>query len=216
MNQAAELGPAAKPWWRDWRGECVAIIASGPSTKHANIPALRERINVLAIKQNVDLCPWADVVYGCDAAWWIHRRGLPGFKGVKLSYAPVPFKDIRQIEIDRSRDAILTEKPGCVGTGGNSGFQALNIAVQFGATGICLIGYDCRQDGNSPHWYGRNEWQGSANPIEDNYKRWRNGFAASAQSLLDLGVDVVNASNKSKLDCFRKASVEDTLKGWGL
>lgn len=221
INVAARDGPATFPWWPDWRGECAAIIASGPSVKKDQVEALRDRINVMAIKVNVDLAPFADVVYGCDDHWWMHRQGLPKYKGVKLTYgteAANRYKDIYRIDIERKPgcDVILTEKPGRTGSGGNSGFQALNLAVQFGATGILLIGFDMRSDGNSPHWYKRNEWPGSSNPMEDNYSRWRKAFDGSVAILNELRVDVVNCSEYSSLRCYRKATVQDALKGWGL
>jgi hypothetical protein len=72
---------APPDWYLDWSGREVAIIASGPSAKKSGYAALRDRMPVIAIKENIELAPWADVVYGCDAAWWKKRNGLPEFKG---------------------------------------------------------------------------------------------------------------------------------------
>lgn len=207
-------------WWLDWRGECVAIIASGPSAKNANIEALRNRIHVIAIKKSVELCPWADVVYGCDAAWWQNdAKGLPNFDGLKLCYAPEvckAFKDVYRFDIKKTTHNILTDQPGVIGSGGNSGFQALNIAVQFGATGIILIGFDMNSRDSSLHWYGHNKWLGSSNPIEFNFRLWRRSFADAVPKLAKMGVDVVNTSPNSELAGFRRATVEEALAGWGL
>jgi hypothetical protein len=52
---------------------------------------------------------------------------------------------------------------GVVGGGGNSGFQAVNLAAQFGASRIILIGFDMTDRGGK-HWYGRNHWPMSNNP----------------------------------------------------
>lgn len=215
INRAAAAGPSTVPWWMDWRGECAAIVAGGPSVKRADVEKLRDRIHVVAIKVAVDICPWADAVYGCDSAWWASRQALPKFRGLKLTYDGVG-PGLNKIQIDRSSDAMLTETPGLVGSGGNSGYQALNLVTQFGATGILLIGYDMRSTGNSPHWYGRNDWPGANNPIDDNYRRWSRAFEGSAQTLRDLGVDVVNASSNTALTCFRRAGIEETLGKWGL
>jgi hypothetical protein len=217
INQAAQDGPSSIAWWQDWRGQYAAVIASGPSVKKEQVAQLRGRVRVLAIKRNVDLAPWADAVYGCDAHWWNSRQGLPEFKGLKLAYtSPLLMRgEIKQIHIEREHDAILVKKPGEVGSGGNSGFQALNLAVQFGALGIMLIGFDMKPNGNSPHWYGRNDWPGCANPMEHNYQRWQRAFDSSAPMLAELGVDVVNCSTFSALKHFRRASIADTLIGWG-
>lgn len=216
---AADLGPSKLPWWKDWRGECVAIIASGPSAKGANIAALKDRIHIVAIKENIDLCPWADVVYGCDWPWWRHRRGLPDFMGLKLSYAVQAhgsFRDVQKVEIkDAKCDRLLFDEPGSIGSGGNSAFQAVNIVCQFGVAAILAIGFDMQGRGGA-HWYGRNNWSGGNNPSEDNYRRWIAGFGAVEPVLRGHGIDVVNASPSSALNCFRRATIEDALTDWGL
>jgi hypothetical protein len=222
-NKAAALGPSKFPWWKDWRGECVALIASGPSTNKKTVEILKGRIHVAAIKTNIDLCKdsrgyWADLVYGCDGAWWKSRNGLEQFKGLKLTYdasASDAYPGLHKVEIDKKRHEILTDEPGLVGSGCNSGFQLLNIVVQFGVTGILLIGFDV-DDRSGVHWYGRNNWPGARNPDGSVFPGWRQHYAAAAPALKNRGVDVVNASPASAIDCFRKAGAEETLRQWGL
>jgi hypothetical protein len=218
-NTAAELGPATFKWWKDWRGECVAIVASGPSTKTAKVELLRDRIHVIAIKENANLCPWADIVYGCDDAWWKHRNGLPEYKGLKLSYgssACAQYRDIKKITIKSpSSDQLLLEEPGAIGAGGNSGFQAINLAVQFGVNGILLVGLDMHAKAGM-HWYGPNKAWGMSNPTEQNFARWVAALTGIAPTLRRLGIAVVNASPTSALTCFPHKTVADALAGWGL
>lgn len=217
INAASELGRGAFPWWPDWRGQACAIIASGPSTKAANVAQLHGRLKVLAIKQNVDLCPLADVVYGCDRPWWDHRRGLPDFKGLKIAFDPgVNYPGVHKIRIrDKKLDDIIVDEPGVVGAGGNSGFQALNLAVQFGASRILLVGFDMT-DRSGPHWYGRNNWPKSNNPSESNFRRWRGAFAKASITLATMGIEVVNASPISEIKTFKQMTVEQALAAWGL
>ncbi|WLB14817.1 hypothetical protein QIH87_49760 (plasmid) [Bradyrhizobium elkanii] len=202
--------------WPDWNGRAVAIIASGPSAKKANVGLLRGLMPVIAIKKSVELAPWADVVYGCDHHWWRDVRGLMNFKGLKLAYDRHVCGDeygIRKVEIpDIYCNKLLFGKVGTVGAAGNSGFQALNLAVQFGASRILLVGFDM----NGEHWYGRNGWAFASNPTEDNFRRWRAAFDGAASDLSELGIDVINASPGSSLKAFRKMSVEQALREWGL
>lgn len=204
-------------WWPDWRGDCAAVVASGPSTKKNNLGQLNGRMRVIAIKENVELCPFADVVYGCDAAWWKNSHGLKNYSGLKISFArqelAPSYPDIRFIEIEKDVDRFIWDKPGVVGSGGNSGFQAVNLALSFGATRIMLIGFDMH-DRSGVHWFGRARGVGRNNPDENNFRRWRRAFEQSAALLKSLGVDVVNTSQISALKCFRQASVEQTLKEW--
>lgn len=205
--------------WPDWKGQDAAIIASGPSAKKASIGLLKDRVRVIAIKKCVELAPWADVVYGCDGPWWRDVRGLMNFKGLKLSWENTVCGSeygIQKVEIPEAKsNKLLFGKIGTVGAGGNSGFQALNLAAQFGAKRIVLIGFDAHGR-SGEHWYGRNAWAFANNPTEDNYRRWRASFEGSAGDLTALGIEVVNASPASDLKCFPKMSIEQTLQSWGL
>lgn len=103
---------------------------------------------------------------------------------------------------------------GVVGGGGNSGFQALNLAIQFGARRVILVGFDMSDRGGA-HWYGRNRWSGSGNIDETGFRRWIAALDRAAPILAARGVDVVNASPASVLTCFRKASIAEALAKWG-
>jgi hypothetical protein len=217
QNAAALLGPKQFDWWPDWRGECAAIVGSGPSIKGLDLSVLRDRIHVIAIKVAVDLCPWAEVCYGCDAPWWVDRKGLPKFDGIRIFHglAANQFPNMRRCEIDISSDNILVAQPMKIGNGGNSGFQALNLAVQFGAANVILVGMDCHQRGGV-HWYGRNTWLNANNPMGTNYARWLRGFASAKKDIDRMGINVINASMESEISSFRKSPLSEIMTEWGL
>ncbi|WP_090229681.1 hypothetical protein [Filomicrobium insigne] len=100
------------------------------------------------------------------------------------------------------------DQPATLGWGGNSGFHALNLAVQFGAKRVVLVGYDMRID-RGVHWHGRHIRMG--NPTESAIRRWRQCLDAVAPRLASLGVDVLNASPISALTAYRKCSLEEAL-----
>lgn len=196
----------------------MAIVASGPSVTRQDVALLEGRLPTLAIKKNVELAPWAEVVYGCDHGWWRSVRGLPDYKGLKLAYSPKAQEygsRLVSIPDHANSDALRFAKVGEVGGGGCSGFQALNLAVQFGAAKVLLLGFDC-QDRSKVHWYGRNTWNGGGNPTSSNFRRWIRAFEIAAQQLRERGIEVVNASPASDVKAFRKASVAETLNAWGL
>lgn len=214
----------APAWFPDWSGWPCAIIAAGPSAKRVNVNALRDRFRVIAIKEvAVDLAPWADVAYGCDAAWWVHRKGLPGFTGIKIAWERTvgkQFSDIRLINIRETGklvqgrpeyvDRILVDCPGEIGAGKGSAFQAINLAVQFGATRIALVGIDL----TGSHYYGRNNWLKAGNPDETQFERCRKAYEANAPVLSALGVDVVNLSPVSRIEGFRNSTIEKIVSEW--
>jgi hypothetical protein len=200
-------------------------VASGPSLKDANLAALRGRAKVIAIKENVNRCPWADLVYGCDPAWWRWRNGLPEFKGIKMAWAGAglagDFPDIHQIHIangirEKYLNGLSFER-GTVGGGGNSGFQAFNLSLQFtprlkGSVRI-LVGFDLDL-GRGVHWYGRNRWPMANNPDSAALRRWCQGFENMAPLLKSKGIRVINTSRDSAIKCFEKMSIEQALAVW--
>lgn len=154
------------------------------------------------------------MVYGCDAAWWKFRKGLPGFPGLKACYSGnglAEYPDIRRVDIDKRKDLILLDKTGKTGSGGNSGFQALNLAIQFGARQVLLLGYDMHI-GAGIHWYGPNKWQDANNPNDSIFQRWIAAFDGSVPILKKMGVEVINCSMQSALTCFPKMPLEDALE----
>ncbi|MBZ9759480.1 hypothetical protein LB553_01075 [Mesorhizobium sp. CA8] len=138
---------------------------------------------------------------------------MPEFDGLKLCFRDnglAGFHDIRRIEINRREDKLQLGRIGLVGNGGNSGFQALNLAVQFGAKRILLIGLDMSLSGGV-HWYGPNKWPNANNPNDSNFKRWIDAFEGSAALLKSMGVEIINCSMNSAIQCFPKRSLEDAI-----
>lgn len=196
----------------------MAIVASGPSAKTAGVGRLKGVLPVLAIKNNVELAPFAEAVYGCDFPWWEQVAGLPNFPGLKLAYDKRACDQFgcQRVQIPEPKgNRLLFGEIGVVGAGGNSGFQALNLAVQWGATKVLLVGFDMHAR-SGVHWYGRNTAFRASNPDEDNFRRWRAAFDAAASDLQARGVEAINASPISDLKAFRRLNLEDALDVWGL
>lgn len=97
---------------------------------------------------------------------------------------------------------IIFEPIGRIGWGGNGGFHALNLAVQFGLRKIILCGFDMSL-ANGVHWHGRHGG-GLNNPTQGNIDRWRGILDAQAPALAERGVEVVIGSPGSSLSAYRK------------
>lgn len=108
------------------------------------------------------------------------------------------------------RDEILVDEVGVVGDGGNSAFQSLNLAVQFGARRILLVGVDLRLD-RGVHWHGRHG-PGLNNPRAENLDHWRRAFDGVAAQLSDLGVEVINCSPVSTLSAYPIVEFSEALQ----
>ena len=115
MSSCQTLTSLKKPsWFLDWTGRAAAVVASGPSIRKEEVASLRGRLPVIAIKENYDLAPWADVVYGCDASWWRNRNGLTKYGGLKVSFSQelrVQFPDVKLVSLGKHDDVIRLEPP---------------------------------------------------------------------------------------------------------
>jgi hypothetical protein len=118
---------------------------------------------------------------------------------------------IHRVKVQRNRDQLLVAELGVIGWGGNGGFQALNLAVQFGARRIILVGYDMRLD-KGLHWHGRHP-AGLNNPTDKNVARWRRAVDDAAPALRALGIEVINTSMESALGNYPKMSLGEALTG---
>lgn len=116
---------------------------------------------------------------------------------------------------DGNSTKILTDEPGVLGGGGpNSGFQALNLAIQFGATRIILAGFDMHT-ASGVHWHGPHR-DGLVNPHEICFIKWRRILDGAAALMRDLGVDVVNVSPASALSAYPKMTIPQAMARWSL
>ena len=218
------VGQAKFSWWQDWRGECVAIVGAGPSAKTAGVEKLKDRIHVIAINESYRLCPWAEILYSCDADWWKLRAvEVANFPGIKLTLDdpanPIHFEGINKLKIAKHNNSewindFRFDVPGVVGSGGNSGFQMVNLAAQFGATGIALVGIDMRHSGDV-HWHGRHP-SPLRNPDVGQFLQWRKHLDGHAHKLFARGIDVVNCSHFSALTAFPTLTINQMLERWQL
>ena len=202
-------------WFPDWSGDPVVIVASGPSAGTVDLSPAKGRARFVALNTSYRLCPWADMVYGCDSAWWISENGLPGFAGLRVCgspRAPQMFEGIRHVEVEAHLDQISMRTPGIIGSGGNSGFQAINLMAQFGVKRIILVGYDVSTDAGL-HWHGKHP-AGLNNPNSKLVQRWRKAIDGAHTALSVLGVSIYNANPESGLQAYQKMSFQDAVENW--
>lgn len=104
--------------------------------------------------------------------------------------------------------AILSETPGILASGGNSGYQAVNLAYMFGARRIILLGFDMQHTGGRRHFHADYPaGMGNAEPVA----AWRDRFGRLATALHVRGVEVVNATRQTALTCFPRSDLDEVL-----
>jgi hypothetical protein len=179
-------------------------IATGTSLTKEDVEYCKGKAKIYAIKESVTLCPWADVLYSADTDWWEFYKGYPDFKGEKWTVSAEASKKwgLNHVEYDSS---LVWGNANILATGGNSGFQTLNLAVMHGATEVILLGYDMGHPTERKHW-----WTGEIKrPIRpSNYEDWIKKFHAASKV---IPVPVLNATRNSALTCFPKVELRDVI-----
>ncbi len=205
-------------WWPDWRGATVVIAASGPSQRLEDLEFARGRAKIVAINNTWQIARWADVLYFCDRSWWLceepgyGQHALREFLGLLVT-ANSQIPEAHHAPITKVNDALFTNPQ--FGGGGNSAFQAMNIAALWGASRILLTGVDCMRPGEHHHGpHTMNNAPGTkpiANAREKTVKTWLECFGEVAPMLAARGAEVINCSRVTALTAFPRARLEDVL-----
>jgi hypothetical protein len=197
---------------RLWPESTVVCIGGGPSLTPEDVNACRDRARVILINDAYRIAPWGDVLYAADSKWWREHQGVPSFTGPKYSLQPESaiWPDVQVLE-NTGFDGLELQPTG-LRNGLNSGYQAINLAVHLGARRIVLLGYDMRAVCEArSHWFGAHpkKIRGSS-PYADFVQK----FSYLVEPLAALGIQIVNCSRQSALDCFPRQPLEDTLQAW--
>jgi len=200
-------------YWRRWPDSTVVVMASGPSMNAQDAETVREAgVKTITVNTTFKLAPWADAHYTNDDDWLaLHIAEMRATaKGeIWTGHTAAALRhNVRSCAFDRNlMDLSLT--PGVLGWGGNSGFAAINLAVQFGAHRIVLLGFDQQWQGNWPRWHGRHPDQ--LQNQRPGFARWAIAYKAMAVTAKAAGIHIVNASRETSLKCFPRMDLKDAL-----
>jgi hypothetical protein len=224
-----------------WPGATVAILAGGASLRTQDLSALdRCRVKIITVNDSWRLLTahmietsrtnklikedavGSCAAYFCDAKWW--QASIAANRRTNDKVYSFHDAIYRLWWFSGSPDFInhpqvhalrLTGQRGhepetdALRHGSNSGYQAVELAVKLGAKRIVLLGYDMRvEPGGRSHWHD----EPRASDFADVAARsMLPHFATLVEPLAKLGVEVVNATPGSALECWPKMSLEDAL-----
>lgn len=203
---------------RRWQGETVFIVASGPSLTPQVVETLKgikAGARVICVNDAYKLVPFADVLYACDASWWNYHNGCPDFVGEKWSSHEKRGSNNKQSVAEKyGLNLVLGRTGDMFGTdhsifyGGNSGFQAVNLAILFGAARLPLVAFDMRDVKGKSHFFGDHK-----KPLRVGkcYQTWIDRFNRAAKRL-PSGVTIVNTTPGSALKCFPFERLEEEAR----
>lgn len=188
-------------------GSTVAfVVASGPSLAQSDVDMIRGRGTVYAVNNAVFMARFADVHYACDEAWWktYSPTRAEWFTGERLTISPYYYRyDAVRIPSEYSGTFGDGFGKAAVRTGGNSGFQALNLAIIRGHKTICLLGFDHQHTAGKSHFHGDHpKGMGNAKAC-DVWLRAMNKAALNTH-----GAKVINCTRDTALECFERMPLE--------
>lgn len=149
------------------------------------------------------------MLYACDENWWIwHHDETLDFEGYRITRSKLAkwrYPDLTWIE-GETHDQGLSKRQDSIVNGRIGGYQAINLAVNFGAKRILLLGYDMRNINGQSHWHG--DHPNNQRPV------WKNRVAHFRNMVPDLrerGIEVINCSPGSAIDAFPMGDLGNEL-----
>lgn len=210
-EQRPTSGPSARPGWAEW-----VVLASGPSLVKEDVAAvLRWRLSngrrrVIVVNTTFRMAPWADILYAADLPWWDthHEEVEQRFEGQCWSQTEIACRTYGLAYIRGERRPGLSKQRGVIHQGGNSGYQAIGLAVDQGAERIVLLGFDMQNTDGRTHWHGDHPLGlRNASP----FASWIGNFVKLAEDLRAAEVEVVNATRQTALACFERMPLDKAL-----
>ena len=210
----------------DLKPEKVIIVAAGPSLDGFNFESLRGQGYIIAVNDAAKYVPFADAWFTLDP-WGLGGKQLPdlSFKGELFAAVPedfsmpnarirdhqqicprpihylhrIIFHTISNLEPEMYSNWGLNEDPSCINTL-NSGYGAFGIAYHYKPKKILLLGVDA----TSGYFYNRSVATRSLNHLPLI-------FRSTLSQIAKAGIEVINGSLNSKVDCFPRLTPANAL-----
>lgn len=169
--------------------------------------------NVIGTNIAFKLGNWVSVFYFCDRQFFrTHLNEILLFPNLKVtcvnhidtSLLPLT-TNIKRLKRDYKPG--LSFKSDTICWNSNSGGAAINFAVLAGAKRILLLGFDMCPQEDKTHWH--NVYK--VNTPKQNFKRFLEYFPQIAKDAKSKGVEILNVSPNSAIDCFPKVSLKEVL-----
>jgi hypothetical protein len=197
---------------RIWDGKDIYIVAGGPSVMDLDFNKLVHKC-VLGVNSAVYLSCTKILFFG-DAKWyWWNRAAVQAFKGMKITVNKLvegrdpsvhEEPDINVVKCQSIRGFHI--EPDRVAWNRSSGGCAINVAIHLGAKRIILLGYDMKRTYDRKNWNPHVQESTNQNPYENQAGTLPHTAEAIKRR---TDVEVLNATQGSALECFRKVKLEE-------
>lgn len=204
----------AAPTRPEWLGRTVVVIASGPSLSHDQLATVLRaqvagRCLSIAVNNVFERAPWADVFYAGDFMFFkVHHQRMHPVCGGRVwtqdRAAAERYRGVHHVK-GANKPGLSTQR---VNLNGNSGAQAVNLAVLWGAKRIVLVGFDMREVDGKAHFFGQHQ-----KPLVQRqlFGEWISKFGVIARDAKTMGIEIVNATPGSAMECFPMVDLGEVL-----
>lgn len=201
---------------RIFDGQPCIIVAGGPSLSGFDFGLLIGR-NVIAINRAYEVLPGAQVLWWTDSAFFVRHQAA-------LEAHPAPFKASARYDYPADLQPAWVHfyrftghlgfdfDPGCLRHGNNSAYAAMHLAAHLGASALILLGVDMGVAQKGPtHFHG-----GHGLMLQDKTLKevMLPHFKSLAPPLVQMGIQVLNASPDSALRVWPRCSIQQGLAAY--
>jgi hypothetical protein len=193
----------------EWKDQDAYIIGGGASLRDFDFSLLKGRNTIGcndAFRLGEDICKVC--IFG-DASWFHKMKwDLEKFQNPIYTVTPslmrLNIKFLRQMK--RERHGI--HGGDSLGWNYSTGGAALNLAINYGAKRVFLLGVDLREINNKTHWHDHR----LCTTREQIFARFIKGFQAIQEQLALYNVEVVHViDGESRLPFFRKCGMAEFI-----
>jgi len=218
-----KINPLNKAWKviDIWKGGTCVILGGGPSLNDVDL-SLFHKFRVIGVnnaygtpiknkKGDKTLCykphPWVDICWFGDERWYRwHRKWLRKYPGLLCCCKEKMHGKDGIFGVCRGKPQGIDIRPRFVAWNKSSGASAINFAYHLGVKRIILLGFDMRRVDDSPNWHDDHPA-----PLKNPYVRFLKPFPIIAKEAKELGLEIINATPGSALECFPIMTPQEVL-----
>lgn len=196
---------------RDWEGETVVVIASGPSfsqeqADHVSSARAKGRCRVIGVNNAFHRIPRLDAIYALDPIWWKEYQPARFYHDARHKLVRPEFwcGHERGICYDAKFTGLMP-----MGNGTNSGLHGVILAARKGAGKIIMLGFDYHVE-RGRHWH-RDHATHMRNPDAMRCRFWKIAFERLWPRFRDSDVELVNCSPGTALRAVPRSSLHKEL-----
>lgn len=189
----------------------IIILGSGPSLSKGDVQLCEESgLPIMGVNNTYQFTDQMVYHYAADTRWWQRHYAYVSEAAEKYSIRSSGRDEghFAIYQMNRGHGECFSAEWPVLCTGKNSGFQAINLAYLLGYNRVTLLGYDMQITNGQIHCHPDHPHH---NPTDETMQEWRRIFDKIAPRMSEMGLEVLNATRQTGLECFPLVTLEGSL-----